>query len=136
MEKNGAKTRIGKLRTELDRHRYLYHVLDQPEISDEAYDSLFHELVALENEFPEFETETSPTKRVGDTPLSKFEKVAHASRQWSFDDVFDFVELREWDEKLKRLLEKSKPLPTLPLERGGGRRRDPDPSQGGQASPG
>jgi DNA ligase (NAD+) len=106
MNKIDAENRILKLRQELDKHRYFYHVLDTPEISDEAYDSLFHELVALEKEFPEFETSSSPTKRVGDTPLSKFEKVAHASRQWSFDDVFDLEELRAWDEKTTRLLEK------------------------------
>ncbi len=104
VNRDDAKIRIEKLRTELDRHRYLYHVLDAPKISDEAYDSLFHELVALEREFPEFDSEISPTKRVGDVPLSKFEKVRHAYRQWSFDDVFDLAELKSWDEKLKRIL--------------------------------
>ncbi|MGB5018244.1 MAG: NAD-dependent DNA ligase LigA, partial [Candidatus Moraniibacteriota bacterium] len=107
VNRDDAKIRIEKLRAELDRHRYLYHVLDAPEISDEAYDSLFHELVALEKEFPDFDSETSPTRRVGDVPLSKFEKVRHAHRQWSFDDVFDFEELRNWDEKTSRFLQKS-----------------------------
>jgi DNA ligase (NAD+) len=91
-----VKKRIEKLRAELDRHRSLYHVLDAPEISDEAYDSLFHELIALEREFPEFESKTSPTRRVGDAPLTKFEKVRHAHRQWSFDDVFDFWATLNW----------------------------------------
>ena len=62
MNRDDVKKRIEKLRTELDRHRSLYHVLDAPEISDEAYDSLFHELVALEREFPEFDSATSPTR--------------------------------------------------------------------------
>jgi len=104
ISKSEGEKRISSLRRELDRHRYLYHVLDQPEISDEAYDSLFHELVDLEKRFPEFDSEASPTKRIGDAPLEKFEKVRHASRQWSFDDVFDFEELSAWDEKLKRIL--------------------------------
>ena len=110
MDKIEVEKRISGLRAELDRHRYLYYVLDHPEISDEAYDSLFHELVALEREFPEFETPLSPTKRVGDVPLTKFEKVRHASKQWSFDDVFDFEELRAWDEKTIRLLQKEQKM--------------------------
>jgi len=107
MNKDGAKNRIEKLRAEIDRHRELYHTKDAPEISDEAYDSLFHELLALETEYPEFASKTSPTLRVGGEPLPKFEKVRHAMRQWSFDDVFDFSELKSWKEKTLRFLEKS-----------------------------
>ncbi len=101
-----AKKRIEKLIGELDRHRYLYHVLDQPEIADEAYDSLMRELEALECAFPQFVSETSPTKRVGGELLKAFRKVEHHTRQWSFDDVFDFEELKAWDEKTRRLLGK------------------------------
>lgn len=108
MDKNEAKKRIERLRTEVDRHRSLYHTKDAPEISDEAYDSLFHELLALEAEYPEFASKTSPTVRVGGEPLEKFRKVRHASRQWSFDDVFDFSELTAWGERNARLLEKAK----------------------------
>jgi len=107
MEKRTAMERIARLRDELDRHRHLYHVLDAPEISDEAYDSLFHELVRLEGEFPEFRSATSPTIRVGGEPLSRFEKVRHAHRQWSFDDIFDDAELRAWDERTRKALRKS-----------------------------
>lgn len=99
--------RIEKLRQELDRHRYLYYVLDKPEISDEAYDSLFAELEKLEQEFPETIVSGSPTQRVGGEPLKGFKKVTHRSKQWSFDDVFDFEELKAWEEKIKRLIEKS-----------------------------
>ncbi len=106
MNKNEAKNRIEKLRAEIDRHRELYHTEDAPEISDEAYDSLFHELLALETEYPEFFSKTSPTLRVGGEPLEKFEKVRHVTRQWSFDDVFDFAELEEWSRRTERLLEK------------------------------
>lgn len=107
MERTEARERIRKLRQEIDRHRHLYHVLDQPSIADEAYDSLFAELVALEDAFPELRSPTSPTVRVGAEPLAKFEKVRHASAQWSFDDVFDAAELRDWDARLRRLLVKS-----------------------------
>ena len=106
ISKNEAKIRIEKLRSEIDRHRYLYHVLDQPKISDEVYDSLIEELGILEHEFPEFYSPTSPTQRVGGEPLDKFEKVRHKEKQWSFDDVFDLGGLRKWEEKTVRMLEK------------------------------
>ncbi len=102
---SGKKTeRIGKLRQELDRHRYLYYVLDEPEISDEAYDSLFAELDKLEKEQPGLVVPTSPTQRVGGEPLKGFKKVAHQYKQWSFDDVFDFEELKSWEEKMQRAI--------------------------------
>ncbi len=106
MEKQEAKNRIEKLRAEIDRHRYLYHVLDQPEVSDEVYDSLFEELLRLEKENPEFFSRISPTQRVGDKPLDKFEKVRHQVKQWSFDDVFGLEELKKWEEKADRMLGK------------------------------
>jgi DNA ligase (NAD+) len=65
MEKQKAKQRIEKLREVINNHRYLYHVKDDPEIADEAYNSLKQELKKLEQEYPEFVTETSPTQRVG-----------------------------------------------------------------------
>jgi DNA ligase (NAD+) len=107
MTKQEAKDRIEKLRKEIDKHRYLYHVLDAPEISDTAFDSLFEELVKLEEEFPEFFSPTSPTQRVGAEPLEKFVKVRHEIPQWSFDDVFDAEGLKKWEERLKRMIEKS-----------------------------
>ncbi|EKE16518.1 MAG: hypothetical protein ACD_11C00004G0016 [uncultured bacterium] len=108
VKNNEVKNRIEKLRKEIDRHRYSYHVQDRPEISDEVYDSLFEELRKLEEEFPQFYSSTSPTQRVGDKPLDEFKKVKHKMKQWSFDDVFDFEELKKWDEKVRKLISKSK----------------------------
>lgn len=107
MDREEARKRIGRLREEIDRHRHLYHVLDQPTLSDEAYDSLFSELSNLEQRFPEFHSPTSPTGRVGALPLEKFTKVRHAVPQWSFDDVFGPDELVAWDGRLRRLAEKA-----------------------------
>lgn len=107
MDKKEVENRIEKLRSEIDRHRYQYHVLDKPEIADEVFDSLMEELRKLEEEYPEFQSETSPTQRVGATPLDKFQKVKHQKRQWSFDDVFSWEELKAWDEKIKRLIQKT-----------------------------
>lgn len=101
-----AKIRIDQLTREINHHRRLYHVLDTPEISDEAYDSLIRELETLENTFPDLMNPASPSLRVGDEPRAAFRKVKHGKQQWSFDDVFDNAELEAWDERLKKLLEK------------------------------
>lgn len=100
------RERARKLRELIEYHRYRYYVLDDPEMSDEAYDSLFQELVALEREYPSLKTLTSPTTRVGGQPLDAFTKVRHEVSQWSFDNVFTFEELRKWEEKVLRYLEK------------------------------
>ncbi len=106
MDKLEAQNRIEKLRREINRHRYAYHVLDAPEISDQAYDGLFNELLTLEKTYPAFFSSTSPTQRVGDKPLKAFKKVRHAKAQWSFDDIFNFEELKAWEEKTQRAITK------------------------------
>lgn len=99
-----AKKRGEILRAEIDRHRYAYHVLDKPDISDEAYDTLYRELEDIEHEYPELIVPESPTQRVGAEPLPGFEKVQHRVAQWSFDDVFDARELQAWDARVQKLL--------------------------------
>ncbi len=106
--KNQAKDRIDKLRAEIDRHRYAYHVLDKPDISDEIYDSLMRELRQLEEKHPELKTTDSPSQRIGGEPLEKFEKIRHRARQWSLDDAFNLQEVIDWESKIKRILEKQK----------------------------
>ena len=69
-----TKERAQKLRETINRHRYLYHVLDKQELSDEALDSLKKELFDLEQEFPELITPDSPTQRVAGQPLSGIKK--------------------------------------------------------------
>ncbi|MFC1623371.1 NAD-dependent DNA ligase LigA, partial [Patescibacteria group bacterium] len=69
-----------------------------------VYDSLMKELVELEKEHPEFRVSTSPSQRVGSVALDKFEKVKHKVRQWSFSDVFDFEEMKKWEEKVERMV--------------------------------
>ena len=99
-----AKKRIEKLREVINRQRYLYHVLDRSEISDEAHDSLKHELGKLEQEFPDLVTPDSPTQRVGGEPLERFLKVRHSLPMLSIEDVFSEEELRDWGMYLKRIL--------------------------------
>src|SRR4030042_2441585 len=106
MDKKEIKQRIEKLRREIDKFRYEYHVLARPEVSDEVYDSLMRELRDLEEKYPEFKTPDSPSQRIGGKPLAKFEKVRHKHRQWSLDDAFNFGELQKWEEKIIRMLRK------------------------------
>ncbi len=108
MDKNGIKNRIARLAMEIDKLRYEYHVLDKPDQTDEVYDSLMEELRDLEEKYPEFKFPDSPTQRIGGKPLDKFKKVKHQTRQWSFDDIFDYGGLKKWEEKTLRLISKSK----------------------------
>ena len=101
------KERIKKLKDLLEKHRHLYYVLDKPEISDQAYDSLMKELEEIEKNNPDLITPDSPTQRVGGQPISEFNKTEHKYQQWSFDDVFDFNELKKWEEKIRNFMDKA-----------------------------
>jgi DNA ligase (NAD+) len=100
-------SRLERLKEAIEKHRRLYHTLDKPEISDEAYDSLMRELEAIERRYPELRSPESPAAKVGGAPLKEFSKVRHAVPQWSFDDVFDREELRKWDERVRNLMRKA-----------------------------
>jgi DNA ligase (NAD+) len=106
MNKKEIKNRIDKLRKVINYHRFLYHVKDIQEISDEALDSLKYELYTLEIKNPEFITQDSPTQRVGGKPLAKFKKIKHKIKQWSFNDAFDEDEMYDFDERIKRIITK------------------------------
>lgn len=103
MQKREAQERIEALKKEINHHRYLYAVLDKQEISEASLDSLKHELVKLEEQFPEFLTPDSPTQRVAGHPLEKFKKVRHAVRMTSLNDAFSEGELREWEARVQKL---------------------------------
>ncbi|MFH1712690.1 MAG: NAD-dependent DNA ligase LigA [Candidatus Jacksonbacteria bacterium] len=111
MTKTEAEKRINNLKKEIRHHSYLYHVLDKQEISDSAWDSLKKELADLERQFPEFIASDSPTQRVSGKPLDKFQKVKHQIRQWSLNDGFSFEEVKDWEERNLKILQKQ--LPTL-----------------------
>jgi len=103
MNKSEAKQRIDKLKELINKYRYEYHVLDTQEISDAAHDALKHELQTLEDQYPEFITPDSPTQRVGGEPLDKFEKVTHTKRMLSLVDIFSFEELKDWEDRIKKI---------------------------------
>src|SRR3990167_4266047 len=103
MTKPEAKGRIEKLKKLIDKYRYQYHVLNKLEISEEALDSLKHELKKLEDEFPELITLDSPTQRVAGKPLKEFKKVKHQTKMMSLEDVFSEEEFSEWLTRIKKL---------------------------------
>jgi DNA ligase (NAD+) len=104
MTKDQAKTRIEKLKKEINTYRYEYHVLDRSEISDSALDSLKKELFDLEAQFPEFVTPDSPTQRVAGKPQKDFKKVRHGERMTSFNDAFSEEDMRDWFTRLENYL--------------------------------
>jgi len=104
MDEQEAKKRIEKLKKTIDRHRYLYHVLDKQEISDAALDSLKKELFDLEQQFPGLITKDSPTQRIGGRPLEQFKKVRHEQRMLSFNDAFSKQDMEDWLDRISKLL--------------------------------
>src|SRR6476659_8990292 len=96
---------IEKLREELRRHEHLYYVLDRPEITDAEYDALMRKLQELETQHPELVTPDSPTRRVGGKPREGFVKVRHSAPMLSLDNALNVSELRDFDRRVRDLLE-------------------------------
>ncbi len=103
---NEAREKIERLRQTIKYHARRYHELDLPEISDFEYDRLYYELIALENEFPMFDSPDSPTKKVGGNLLVGFEKAEHNVPLNSLSDVFDYEGIKEFVERVKNEVEK------------------------------
>jgi DNA ligase (NAD+) len=89
----------------IDYHRQKYHQDDSPEISDQAYDALLQELEQLEDQLGVAHT-NQHSKKIGGKILDGFEKTTHPVPQWSYDNVFDFAELENWQERNRKILEK------------------------------
>jgi DNA ligase (NAD+) len=92
-----------KLRDGIRRHEYLYYVLDDPRISDAAFDRLMNELKELEAKHPELAAADSPTHRVGGTPREGFQTYRHRTQMLSLDNTYSFEELREFDRRVREL---------------------------------
>ena len=96
-----VKKEIEGLREKLRYHEYRYHVLDDPEISDAAYDRMLARLKELEAAHPELVTADSPTARVGAAPREGFQSVRHARPMLSLDNAFSFDALRDFDRRVR-----------------------------------
>jgi DNA ligase (NAD+) len=102
MESNLAKIKIEKLTNDLNHHNYLYYVESSPQISDYEFDMLLKELIELENKFPQFASETSPTKRVGGDITKKFNTVKHRFPMLSLANTYSREEIVEWENRIKK----------------------------------
>src|SRR5690242_11246361 len=104
MTPSEAQGRHEQLAEEIRRHDYAYYVMAQPTITDQDYDRLYHELVDLEERFPELVTPDSPSQRVGGQPLKEFKPVRHLKPMTSLDNTYSQEDLREFVNRVQRLL--------------------------------
>ena len=96
---------IERLREEIERHNYLYYVLDRPEVSDAEYDALFQRLTQLESEHSDLVTPDSPTQRVGSAPADGFAAVQHSVPMLSLANAFDEDGLHDFDRRVRAILD-------------------------------
>jgi DNA ligase (NAD+) len=111
-----AALRIAELREQLNYHAHRYYVLDDPVISDAAYDALYRELQELESANPELITTDSPTQRVGGPVREEFTAVEHPQPMLSLGNAFNPEELRAWRDRFQRLLPEGTPEPAYVVE--------------------
>ncbi|HEY4784590.1 MAG TPA: NAD-dependent DNA ligase LigA [Bacteroidales bacterium] len=105
MTRDEANKRIQHVRNEIDKHNHLYYVLSRPAISDYDYDMLMKELEALEQQFPEFFDENSPSQRVGNDINLEFRQIEHRYPMLSLGNTYSEEELRDFDNRVKKALE-------------------------------
>jgi DNA ligase (NAD+) len=105
-----AADEIARLRDELERHNFLYYVLDQPEISDSEYDAKMQRLVELEAAHPALADRSSPTQRVGATPSERFGKVRHTVPMLSLDNAMSREEAEQFEARIRRFLNHQGPI--------------------------
>ncbi len=96
------KKKIEDLKEQIRHHDYRYYVLSQPEISDKKYDELMAELKDLEDRYPEFKTDDSPTVRLSGGILGGFKTVEHRQKMLSLDNTYSFQELKDWQERVNK----------------------------------
>ena len=100
------KRRIESLRDTLRQHDYLYYVLSEPKIADKEYDDLLRELKELEDKYPQYRSPDSPTVRITGGILKGFSTVKHSVKMLSLDNSYSYDELREWNQRIRKLLPK------------------------------
>ncbi len=103
MGKKAVQERYLELKKLLNKYSYEYHAIDNPTVSDAVYDGLMAELKAIEDKQPDLIDFDSPTQRVGDQPLDKFEKFEHTKRMISLLDCFSDVEVELWLSRIEKI---------------------------------
>lgn len=94
--------KVEELRTKLNQYNYEYYVLDQPSVPDAEYDSLLHELIGLEEQYPAILTPDSPSQRIGGQAIDLFEKVVHSHPMLSLGNAFNEGDLRDFDQRIRQ----------------------------------
>ena len=97
-----VKNRIKEISDLLNKYNYEYYILDKPSVSDSEYDRLMQELVSLEEKYPEYKLDSSPTSRVGSDVVSNFKKVVHKRPMLSLGNVFNESDIIKFDERIKK----------------------------------
>jgi len=110
MDAETARKSIEDLKSRIEYHNRRYYQLDDPVISDAEYDLLLRELIRLEDQFPQWRTEDSPSQRIGAAPLSKFSPSAHRTPMLSLANAFSEGEILQFQERLNRFLGNSTSL--------------------------
>lgn len=95
------KKRVEELTQIINYNNHKYYVEDDPEIDDYEYDTLMNELIDIENKYPEYKKEDSPTQRVGGVALDKFEQVVHKTPMLSLSNAFSDNDLIDFDNRIK-----------------------------------
>jgi DNA ligase (NAD+) len=104
-----VESRLRELRDAVRRHEERYYIHNDPEISDEEFDRLLHELEQLEAANPGLVTADSPTQRVGGRTIEGFETVEHRAPMLSLDNAYNEAELRAFDERVRRGVGRGRP---------------------------
>ena len=104
MSKAAALKRLGELRELVASYSYEYHVMDNPSVSDFAYDGLMNELKKIETDYPDLITPDSPSQQVGNVTLNSFDKVNHSTPMISLNDVFSREEVEAWVWRMDKLI--------------------------------
>ncbi len=104
------KEKIEKLALKIEEHNYNYYILENPTLSDQSYDALIRELEELEEKYPEFQSNTSPTKRVGGNTQTKFNQIQHEYRMLSLGNAFNGGELKDFHQRILKMMETEEDL--------------------------
>lgn len=107
MELEEARKQVKELREKLEYYAKLYYDMDNPAITDYEYDMMMNKLKALEKEFPELITKDSLTQKVGGHVKEGFKQVTHEVPLQSLQDIFSFDELREFDNRVRKVAEEN-----------------------------
>ncbi len=102
---DAARQRMEELSRSVEHHRFQYYVLDSPDISDAAFDELYKELIALEEQYPELKSPDSPTAKVGAPPSTEFKQVEHRVPMLSLSNAMGAEDLAKWEERIVKGLD-------------------------------